>query len=113
MGLIWIAVIAGVVAVIAFFAWLSRSTRRDLAAQLERLATLRCGRCGVPFGTTASEEAHRQCIQNCQAGRQQRPELLINCARYWLVHCSECGADAQFHTESGQTTPIPATANGG
>ena len=113
MSSTWIAVIAGVLAVIAFFAWLSMSTRRELGAQLERLAALPCGRCGVPFGTAASEEAHREYIQNCQAGRQQRPELRINFARYWLVHCSKCGADAQFHTESGQITPAPATANGG
>ena len=113
MSLTWIAVIAGVVAAIALFAWLSSSTRRDLAAQLERLAALLCGRCGAPFGAAASEEAHRVYIQKCQAARQQRPEMRINFARHWPVHCSRCGADAQFHPSSGEVGPVTAAADSG
>src|SRR5678816_2697062 len=101
MSLPSIVVIAAVVAVVAFFAWLSNSTRRHIARQLDRLATLPCGSCGVPYGKSASEEARRAYIRKWQAYAQQRPDLRINFDRRWPVHCPECGADAQFQSDSG------------
>ena len=100
--------IAAVVVIAAFFMWLSNSTRRQIARQLDRLAILPCRSCGVPYGKSTSEEARRAYLQNCRAYAQQRPDLRINFDRRWPVRCSRCGAEAQFQFERGQLEPVLA-----
>jgi RNase P subunit RPR2 len=97
-----VAVVVALVSVCGFFAWLHYSTQRTTKRQLDILAHLTCHSCGTTYGIEASKKARAEYLEYCAQQRKQRPDLRINFARRWAIHCAKCGARAKFNYESGQ-----------
>lgn len=93
-----------IIAIIALFVgfgvWLNLSVQRSQRRQVQTLAEMPCPACGACYGTEAAEQARQAHLARCHEARRQRPDVLINFVRYWVIACPQCGNEARFHFQS-------------
>lgn len=85
---------------VGFGVWLNFSAQRSQRRQVQTLAELPCPACGACCGTEAAEQARQAHLERCREARRQRPDVLVNFVRYWVIACPHCGNEARFHFQS-------------
>ncbi|WP_038164571.1 hypothetical protein [Verrucomicrobium sp. BvORR106] len=93
-------IIAIIALFVSFGVWLNFSAQRSQRRQVQTLAELPCPACNTPCGTEAAEQARQAHLERCREARRQRPDVLVNFVRYWVIACPHCGNEARFHFQT-------------
>ena len=93
-----------------FYFYVQRICRHQdekLRHQLQTLSESVCPACGKHYGEAAAERARAETIARRQEILRQA-KATITFARYWEIHCAQCGAEAKFYYETESLVAHPA-----